>query len=221
VDSHSGVAPVMKIYGARLANPMYKGLFRDNRPVWFCEETGLKYERISLDPSKGETKSEAFTKINPFQKIPVLDHDGFILKQSAAILLYLANTTGMLLPKTPAEQAKHLEWFFYCAGDLEPHANHIAGLMANASEADKPHAAWMAQRAETLLPRALDYLQTQLEGNNFLMGEQFYACDILLGCVLYPIREHRLIQERPLVKALLERYYARPAFQRMLSINAT
>ncbi|MGZ3774256.1 MAG: glutathione S-transferase family protein [Pseudobdellovibrionaceae bacterium] len=211
----------MKIYGAKAPWPFLKGLIRDNRPVWFLEEIGIPYNRISLDPMKGENRDEKYKSLNPFQKVPTLEHNGFVLSQSAAILNYLATTTGKLYPTHPNDQAKHLEWMFYCMSDIEAHAVQLVTLVPMTDEGDRIHAEWMLKRAEKILERALNYLDEQLQGRQYLMGDHFYAVDVLLGCCLYPIREHLLIKNRENIKNLLSRYYARPAFQRMLEINGT
>jgi glutathione S-transferase len=211
----------MNLYGAKAPWPFLKGLIRDNRPTWFFEETGLPYKRISLDPMKGETRNETYTQINRFQKIPSLQYEGITVTQSAAILHHLAMTSGKLYPQDPIEQAKHLEWMFYCMADVEAHAVQIGTLMHMVDEKDQEHARWMLKRAETLLERALNYLEGELEGKTFLMGEKFYAVDILLGCCLYAIRDHELVQKRPNISRLLQSYFSRPAFKRMLEINGT
>src|SRR5690348_11642342 len=118
-----------KIYGAKAPWPFLKGLIRENRPVWFFEETGTPYQRVSLDPMKGETRTEQYTQLNRFQKIPTLEKEGFVLTQSAAILHHLASTTGKLYPQDPAEQAKHLEWMFFAMTDIEAHAVQLATVM--------------------------------------------------------------------------------------------
>jgi len=210
-----------KIYGAKAPWPFLKGLIRDNRPVWFFEETGLSYERVSLDPLKGETRSEAYSKLNPFQKIPTLENGPFVVTQSAAILHHLATSTGRLYPHGAVQQAKHLEWLFFAATDVEAFAVQISTLPQMVDAVDLPHAQWQIGRCEMMLARALNYLENELEGHSFLMGEEFYAADIFLGCVLYPIREHALIKDRKNLAALLERYYARSAFRRMIEINGT
>lgn len=210
-----------QLYGAKAPWSFLKGLIRDNRPTWFFEETGLPYKRISLDPIKGETKSADYTKLNRFQKIPTLESEGFVLTQSAAILHYLASTTGQLYPTAPQEQAKHMEWMFFAMSDVEPHATLIATLLHQTEEKDREHALWTIQRSEKILARALNYLDGELAGKTYLMGDEFYAADILLGCCLYPIRDHQLVQERANVKAAIERYMSRPAFRRMVEINGT
>jgi glutathione S-transferase len=212
---------MMKIYGAKAPWPFLKGLIRDNRPIWFFEETGIPYERISLDPTSRETRSESYTKLNRFQKVPTLDHDGLILTQSAAILHHLASSTQKLYPTTPLEQAKHLEWMFYCMSDVESHAIQLGTLLHMTDEKNAEHAKWMLNRAEQILARALNYLNSELEGKSFLMGKTFFAADILLGCCLYPIRDHDLVKSRPNIDRLLRSYFERPAFKRTIELNGT
>lgn len=209
------------IYGAKAPWPFLKGLIRENRPVWFFEETGTPYKRVSLDPMKGETRTEAYTQLNRFQKIPTLEKEGFVLTQSAAILHHLASTTGKLYPQDPAAQAKHLEWMFYAMTDIESHAVQMATLLHMTEDAEKPHAEWMLKRAEKILTRALNYLEGELKGKNFLMGDEFYACDILLTCCLYPIRDHQLVAERPHIKGYIERCISKPSFKRTVEVNGT
>lgn len=209
------------LYGAKAPYPFLKGLIRDNRVMWFFEETGIAYNRISLDPLKGETRDEKYTALNRFQKIPTLENNGFVLTQSAAILLHLASTTGTLYPKESLEQAKHMEWCFYSMTDIETHSATIAVLLDLTEKKDHPHAQWMIARSEKILMRALNYLENELFNKKYLMGDEFYAADILLGCCLYAVRNHALVQDRPNIKALLNSYYSRPAFQRMIEVNGT
>jgi glutathione S-transferase len=211
----------MHLYSAKAPWPFLKGLIRDNRPTWFFEEAGIPYERVSLDPMKGETKSAEYTALNRFQKIPTLQTPELTLTQSAAILHHLSSTTGQLYPKSPIDQAKHLEWLFYCMSDVEAHAVQMATLLHMTDEEDHVHAKWMLKRAEGILTRALNYLEGELKGKEFLMGSEFYAADILLGCCLYGIRDHELVQSRPNISQLLTRYYSRPAFKRMIELNGT
>lgn len=209
----------MRVYGGKAPWPFLLGLIRDNRVVWFFEETGLPYERIALDLAKGENKMEAYTQINGFQKVPTLDDNGFYLAQSSAILHYLAQKTGQLFPKEMQQQAKHLEWMFFVATDLENHAAHLKTLLPMTDQKDDEHVRWVLKQAETTLIRALTYLEAYLGEKMFLMGSNFYVADILLGCALWAIHDHRLVRERPRLQALLKRYYERPAFRRMMEVN--
>ena len=105
--------------------------------------------------------------------------------------------------------------------DVEGFAVQLVSVLPMTDEKDKVHAEWMLARAEKILSRSLKYLDFSLEGKKFLMGEEFFAVDILLGCCLYPIREHKILSAYKNIGALLARYYSRPAFKKMLEINGT
>ncbi len=64
------------------------------RAHWILHELGLSSERRPFGPRSGETKTAEFTKLNPRQKIPVLQDGDFTLAESAAIVTYLAETYG-------------------------------------------------------------------------------------------------------------------------------
>ncbi len=63
------------------------------------EELGLPYVLKPVNVRMGEQKNEAFLALNPNGKVPVLADDGFVLTESAAILVHLAEKTGKLLPQ--------------------------------------------------------------------------------------------------------------------------
>src|SRR5687768_2672078 len=90
---------MLKIYGAKAPWPFLKGVIRDIRPVWLMEELGEPYERISLDPMKGETRSEAYLAINPFGKIPALQDNELSLFQSSTVCVYLADKFQKWIPR--------------------------------------------------------------------------------------------------------------------------
>jgi glutathione S-transferase len=80
-----------------------------------------QYERIAIDFYPGlEHKSEAFRRINPLGHIPVLDDDGFVVRDAHAILIYLAATydpTGLWYPTgDPRRLARTAQWLLFCEG---------------------------------------------------------------------------------------------------------
>jgi GST-like protein len=83
------------------------------------EELGLQYNvhRVFLG---GEQKTPEFTALNPNSKIPVLVDDDFVLTESGAILIYLAEKTGKLLPKEPKPRAKVVEAVMFQMASLGP-----------------------------------------------------------------------------------------------------
>jgi GST-like protein len=76
------------------------------------EELGLKYN-VHRTFLAGDQMTPEFTKLNPNNKIPVLVDDGFVLTESGAILIYLAEKTGKLLPKEPKLRAKLIETIMF------------------------------------------------------------------------------------------------------------
>src|SRR6201986_3452399 len=90
------------------------------------EEIGLPYEVHRIDFGKDEQKSESFLSLNPNGKIPaIIDPDGpsgkpMALFESGAILVYLADKTGRLLPADPAERYEALQWIFFQMAAVGP-----------------------------------------------------------------------------------------------------
>lgn len=75
------------------------GYTKDMRAQWALEETGLPYRLHGLDASAGELSSDAYAKISPFRQVPVIDDEGFLVAESAAIVLYIAEKSGKLMPR--------------------------------------------------------------------------------------------------------------------------
>ena len=74
----------IKLWGSKTA--------RSLRPIWMAEELEIEYELLPIGPRTGETSSEEYTKLNPKQKIPFMEHGDFQLSESLAICKYLQNT---------------------------------------------------------------------------------------------------------------------------------
>jgi glutathione S-transferase len=77
------------------------------RAHWILQEVGLEYERRPIGSRTGETQTEEFTRINPSQKIPVLQDGEFTLTESAAIVTYVGGTYGTQLGLLPPTIRKH------------------------------------------------------------------------------------------------------------------
>ena len=142
------------------------------------EELGLAYSKHLLNLSRGDNYSEKFLKLNPSARIPVIvDHDDavndkpFVLTQSAAILLYLAEKTGRLLPYDRANRAKALEWIFFDATDIATTRFDAFYLSRNNQSA----------AASVLIERVMDYYSVydqHLACSRFLAGNTFSIADI-------------------------------------------
>jgi glutathione S-transferase len=84
------------------------------------EELGLAYDVQTLDLAGGEQKRADFLKLNPNGKVPCLVDDGFAIMESAAILIWLAEKTGQLLPTEPRARSEALQWLMLQVGGLGP-----------------------------------------------------------------------------------------------------
>src|SRR5690606_7870207 len=86
------------------------------------EEIGLEYRAIPIDIGRGEQFDEDFLKISPNNKIPaVVDREtGLSLMESGAILIYLADKSGRLLPPGGADRYRVLEWLMMQMGSVGP-----------------------------------------------------------------------------------------------------
>lgn len=84
------------------------------------EELGLPYEVHTLSFDKKEQKAPAFLQINPNGRIPAIVDDGFAVFESGAILIYLAEKTGQLMPQDPQGRSLVLQWLMFQMGGIGP-----------------------------------------------------------------------------------------------------
>ncbi|WP_439545126.1 glutathione S-transferase family protein [Sandarakinorhabdus sp.] len=84
------------------------------------EELGLPYEVRTLDLAGGEQKRGEFLKLNPNGKVPALVDDGHAIMESGAILIWLAEKTGKLLPSEPRARSDALQWLMLQVGGVGP-----------------------------------------------------------------------------------------------------
>ena len=192
------------------------------------EEIGLPYEPHLVDIAKGESHFEEFLSLNPNGKIPaILDPDGpggapLALFESGAILLYLAEKTGQLVPADPAARWETIAWLMFQMGGLGPmfgqvgYFNKFAGREI---EDKRPLERYVAEAK-----RLLGVLDARLEGREWIMGGDYTIADVsMLGWVrnlvtFYEARDLVGFDDFANVPAWLERGLARPAVQRGLLI---
>jgi len=96
------------------------GETKDLRAQWALEETGLPYCVHALDHTGGELAGEAFSRISPFHQAPVIDDDGFVVSESAAVVLYLAEKAGKLIPRDFQGRTRVVQWCFAAVSTVEP-----------------------------------------------------------------------------------------------------
>jgi GST-like protein len=192
------------------------------------EEIGLPYEPHTIDIGKNETWTPEFLSLNPNGKIPaIIDPEGpggkpLPLFESGAILLYLAEKTGKLIPADPALRLEAIQWVFFQMAAIGPMFGQVGffNKFAGRSYEDKRP----LQRYVDESRRLLGVLETRLQGRQWIMGDDYTIADIsMLGWVrnlvgFYEARELVAFDSLTEVPAWLERGLARPAVQRGLNI---
>ncbi|WP_408733453.1 glutathione S-transferase family protein [Pseudomonas sp. LS1212] len=194
------------------------------------EETGLAYEphRVAFDTN--DQLSREFLSLNPNNKIPaIIDPDGpggepLPLFESGAILLYLAEKSGQLLPQDPAARYQTIQWLMFQMGGIGPMFGQLGffNKFAGKDYQDKrPRDRYVEESR-----RLLNVLNQQLENREWLMGDTYTIADIatfpwvrnLIN--FYEAGELVGIDNFPNVTGTLERFLARPAVVRGLTIPA-
>ena len=191
------------------------------------EEIGLPYEPHYIDIGADQTWGPEYLSLNPNGKIPaILDPDGpggkpLALFESGAILVYLAEKTGKLLPSDPADRYRTLQWVMFQMAAIGPMFGQLGFFHKFAGreyEDKRPLDRYVAESK-----RLLGVLETQLDGRDWIMGDYSIADVATLGWVrnligFYGARDLVEFDSLKNVPAWLERGLARPAVQRGLEI---
>jgi glutathione S-transferase len=193
------------------------GETKDMWVQWALEELGLPYRVHALDHTGGELDSEAFARISPFHQAPLIEDDGFVVAESAAILLYLAEKAGKLHADDLRARTRVTQWCFAAVATLAP--TFIAMDLAGMFDPDKAALQLHAQLPK-LAGRWLADLDRQLGSREWIAAGEFTVADLLLACVLRSVRKTDLMLPHPAVKAFYDRCMARPAWQRTLALYA-
>jgi len=192
------------------------------------EEIGLPYEPHAIDIGKNETWTPEFLSLNPNGKIPaIIDPDGpggapLGLFESGAILLYLADKTGKLVPADAGRRYETIQWVFFQMAFIGPMFGQVGYFHKFAGREIADKRPLERYRAES--KRLLGVLETQLGGRQWIMGDDYTIADItmrgwgrnLVG--FYGARDLVEFDTLKQVPAWLERGLARPAVQRGLEI---
>lgn len=194
------------------------------------EEIGLEYEAHYIDLGSNETRTPEFLSLNPNGKIPaILDPNGpggtpLALFESGAILLYLAEQTGKLLPADAAARYETIQWVFFQMGNVGPMFGQVGYFYKFAGRDIEDKRPLARYRDES--KRLLGVLEGRLRNREWIMGNAYTIADIAhLGWVnnligFYGARELVEFDALSAVPAWLERGLSRPAVQRGLAIPA-
>lgn len=198
------------------------GTSRTLRAHWALYELGLKYERRPIGSRTGETQTAEFTKLNPRQKIPLLQDGELTVAESAAIVTYLAETyrrsSGLLPTASSPERAAYYEWCFFTMMELDAHTLYVIRRHTDLRElyGEAPNAVRAARDGFNRQVAVAD--QTLSAKGPFILGDTFTGADILLtSCLTWANR-----YELPLTEVLrdyMQRTTSRKAYQLAFAAN--
>jgi GSH-dependent disulfide-bond oxidoreductase len=184
------------------------------------EELGLPYKVVPVDISKGEQFNDAFLKISPNNKIPaIVDHLGpdtrsFPLFESGAILMYLAEKTGQLMPKETRARYTVIEWLMFQMGGLGPMLGQVHHFRHYAPEPID----YAVNRYTNEGTRLYGVMNRRLGEVEYLAGAYSIA-DIACFPWIRPWkRQGQTLDDYPNLKRWFEAIDQRPAVQRGLQV---
>lgn len=164
---------------------------------WYLEELQAPYEFQLLDMSVGEHLQPDFLMINPFGKVPAIADGDFLVWESGAILLYLADKHQEV--KTIEERAIASQWISFANATLAP------GLFG-------------ADTREKETPRLLGGLNKILENHSYITGDNLTVSDVAVASILdYAIMMLKMsYADYPAIDAYIKRIGNRPAYQKAM-----
>jgi glutathione S-transferase len=197
---------MLKIYGVALS--------RAFRVLWMANELGIRYEHIPIafEGEKPQCKEPSYLELNPNGRVPSIDDDGFVMWESGAINLYLAEKyKSPLYPATPQGRGTMLQWAFFVANDVEPAVISLFRHRFYYPPEQRDEA--IARQSETTLKAKLDILEGQLNRTSYFGGETWNMADFMVASVLYtvPIRMKFDLTHWPKVRSWLMKSIDRPA----------
>jgi GSH-dependent disulfide-bond oxidoreductase len=192
------------------------------------EETGLPYEPHLVRFDAHDQMTPEFLSVSPNNKIPaILDPNGpggkpLALFESGAILIYLADKTGLFMPRDAAARYETIQWLMFQMGGVGPMFGQVGFFHKFAGkdyEDKRPRDRYVGESK-----RLLNVLEERLSGRPWIMGDEYTIADMavfpwvrnLVG--FYEARELVEIERFPNVTRVLDVFLARPAVTRALDI---
>lgn len=169
---------MLKLYG------QYRS--RAFRVAWLCKESNIPYEHVNVTVNvEGATCKEPwYVALNPNARVPTIDDDGFVMWESAAINLYLAEKYGSpLWPADAKARGRTYQWAFFIANDVEPHL--ITVMQHRVMFPPEKRNAALADDADARLRPRLKVLDDHLAKSKFFGGDRWDMADYMVASVCY------------------------------------
>jgi len=182
------------------------------------EELGLPYEVHAVDMSKNEQKEEWFLKLNPNGRIPVIvdrDLDDFAIFETGAIMIYLAEKTGRLMPTDVKGRSRTIQWLMFQMGGVGPMMGQANVFFRYFPEKIQP----AIDRYQNESRRLFEVLDRGLSENEWLAGSEFTIADIANWCWVRTYKWSGVaVEGLPNVRRWLDAIKERPACRRGVEI---
>ena len=200
---------MLRIYGSANSRAL--------RVIWMAAELGLKYEHRDWLPRSPETRTADYHALNPNNRVPTIDDDGFILAESMAINLYLAKKHGSTLyPDDPRHEALAWQWSLWETDRLDrqivTYVRHSVALPEAERKPAVAEAAWLE------VAPAFDVLEAALKKSDWLAGPAFSVADLNVAGALYRALSIDL-GRWPQLDAWMQRCWSRPAAKHARSLR--
>ena len=169
---------------------------------------GIDYESVNIDLLVQDQLAEGFVALNPLHKVPVLDDDGLIIRDSAAILIYLARKYGKpeWYPDSPKEMAEIQQWLSLSVNEVFNGLAITRAIVIFKRDLD-------AKAARAIADTALAVMENQLKDHDWLALDRFTIADI--ACYPYTALVHEghvSLEQYPSIRAWFKRVEAFPGY---------
>ena len=172
------------------------------------EELGATYALQPLNQRRGEHKTQAYLDVNPLGKVPAIRHGAALVTEQVAIYIYLADqfpAAGLAPPIGDPLRGPYLRWLAFYGSCFEPAIIDRQQKREPAPASMSPYGSF-----ETMFAA----LTEQLRQGQCMLGERFYALDVLSGTALSWMLSFGLVPKVPALVDYAARVNARPAIIR-------
>lgn len=185
-----------------------RGYVRDIRLRWALEEAGLQYA-VQSTPFKG--RADEHYRQQPFGQVPWLTHGEISIFESGADLLYVAETSGKLMPADPKGRIEVIKWLFAALNSVEMAVLPFTIFKFSGDEVQTSG----RQALDGFLAARLGHMETYLTDREWLTGA-FSIADITMADVLRLADRFDALEDFSNCRAYVGRALSRPAFKKAL-----
>lgn len=177
------------------------------------EELGVPFDLVTLDLQRNEQRSDEYLAINPMGKVPAIRHEGVLITEQPAILMYLADLypdKHLAPPIDDPLRGTYLRWMVFYGSCFE-------SAIMDLSQKREPMPAIACAYGD--YDSVMRVIAAQLKRGPWLLGDRFTAADVLWGGALNYGMMFKLVPEWPVFRDYVERVQSRPAIRRAFELD--